>query len=431
MIKKKVVFVCHYFPPQNNVGIRRVTFWVNYFARNGYEVTVITSKKKNSGLLFDLVHKTVKVIEYGFFTTKLVARTSCGSLGGDNGQTQQAASKVTPLIFIKRKLINPIFGQLADYRIISVVGFVLQFMSGKNQKLVDNYVSQHCTIISTAPPWPVHLLAMFLKLKYKAKHIVDYRDPFSNNHMFSSIFSTIENFIDKIICSSADAVTTVSPSWVSLYNNKAKKIKLIRNGYDAEMFYLHSPSNFKQHSNAINLNYFGTIEHQSRFPKEFIDFLNSTNLNVKVNFYGKCPLIYDYIQDNPHLKSKVSLMGHKSYNETIEIMKTSDFNLVCEAIESTGLSQKGLIPTKVYEYIACGKPIVALMDKDSDAINLISKSGLLAHDLNSLDSLPNLFSNLGTHYFQPNSNFDSQLFSRQYQAQELIELIEESHKNDL
>jgi hypothetical protein len=431
MREKKVVFVCHYFPPQDNVGIRRVTFWANFFSQNGYEVTVITTKKRNSELLFNEVDKRVNVIEFSFCDTSLVCKSNELNISRDSSaNVLKRGSKVGPLVYFKRKFINPIFGQIADYRLFNVLGFMIQYHLGLNSQLLKQYVCSSSTIISTAPPWPVHLLGGFLKKKFCAKHIVDYRDPFSNNHMFSSFFTKLENLIDKIICRRADFVVTVSPSWVDLYSNKTNKVKLIRNGFDISMFEDKHDilPEFKQN---LELNYFGTIEHPERFPSKLISYLEKSQLNITINFYGRCPLIYEYISKNTNLKSKIKLMGHKPYNETIAIMKNSDFNLVCESIGKINLSEKGLIPTKIYEYIACKRPIVAILDPDSDAVKLLSQTGLLAHKIEEINNLDRLFGDLKHFSIKEQGDFDIIELSRQFQTKTLIELEQELHKHAL
>ncbi|MGF1794319.1 hypothetical protein L4D21_27750, partial [Photobacterium profundum] len=206
----------------------------NYYISKGYDVTVITSKKANSSLVYKWIDKSAKVYEFSYKSCELI-------LKDENDLSNIKVNKKTMnfgggirdfLVSFKRKVVNPIFGQIIDNRLPSIVSFIICCKLGINKVLLEGLNPDKTVIISTAPPWPSHLLAIYLSNLKKIPLYIDYRDPFSCNHMFSSNFSWLERSIDKRLCNKAKGVFTVSPSWVEYYRKFNENTWLLRNGYD-------------------------------------------------------------------------------------------------------------------------------------------------------------------------------------------------------
>ncbi|MGR5265823.1 hypothetical protein ACPV38_17670 [Photobacterium damselae] len=417
-----IVFVCNYFPPEEHVGVRRVSFWVNYFSGLGYKVTVVTTSKKQSEKLYHFIDKRVNVYEYGYFKINKVPFVEVDR--DNNNLVVQETNFVSKLKKIKRKYINPIFGQVLDFRIIPIIFQMVKIKFGGDKEII-NEIFRNSVVISTSPPWVSHIFAIFLSKRSQSKLIIDYRDPFSNNYMFSSKFCWLETFIDKYICRSADVVTTVSESWLNYYKEFNDNTILIRNGFDLNMFEKDVPITIKS-DRVINLSYFGSIEHPLRIPRTLMDFLEKTKKNIKINFYGSCSLIEDIVNRSSSLSDKVILHGPKSYDECIRIMKSSEINFVSESVVFNTWSSRGLIPTKIYEYIASGRPIIAELDPYSDAAKILRQSGLLLAPILVDPDYEKIFDDLDLNNFKikKDNNFIYSL-SRQSSTNILEKIINE------
>lgn len=389
-----IVLVCHYFPPQDNVGVRRVLFWANYFVRLGLRVVVVTTKKNASSKMYLELDSRVDVIEVSILGGARHVPKTYQNAKSDRLEKAARFSGVSKKVFqisrsFKQRFINNTFGQLLDPRIIQVVGFIFYIRCTKLKK-VSSVLPQGGVVLSTAPPWPMHLAGACLAHFLHAKFVVDYRDPFSNHHMFSSRFRFIEEWLDSRICRNAEMVFSVSPSWVKYYTKYNSNTKLIRNGYDEAMIRLSNGSHFDiKKSSRIELNYFGSVEHESRFPHSIFKFLESCNLDIRLNFYGVCPLVENYLESKPMLSKIVFVHGKLDYKAAIEKMTSSEINFVCEMVVGENPSTLGLIPTKIYEYIACRRPIIALVNPRSDMVKILRKSGLLINSSLCVEQLEN------------------------------------------
>jgi hypothetical protein len=381
--KQPLVFVCHYFPPDTSVGIRRVLYWSNYFAEAGYKVTVITTPKANSELAYLDVHSSIRIYEFGYFGLRLVKNKPIVRVDSDachsaeRGYLEWARK-------IKQKVFNRFIGQLADNRLIYVLPFALHlwcFSSSAKYKFlreIDSGFGQP-VIISTAPPWPVHLVANLLSKKFKLPHIVDYRDPFFGNHVFSQNLTCFERYIDYYLCNHAYAVTTVSESWVAHYRTLSKNVFLIRNGFDhtkMENYKGKSVGYERSNSNLISLGYFGSIEVDCRIPKRLIEYVVSNSDIFEMHFYGRCDLAQEYAKSLDCSCENMIFHGTLEYSKALLAMSQMDVNVVCES-GGEGASHRGLIPTKIYEYVRVYRPVLAIMNSTHDTIDILDNSGLL------------------------------------------------------
>ncbi|MEZ9140963.1 MULTISPECIES: hypothetical protein [unclassified Shewanella] len=426
---QKIIFICHYFPPETNVGVRRVLFWANYYTNLGLDVTIITPKRNIDNGNLSVVDSKVKVVHFDFLSANDVLFEN--EIDEDNVDTQEFNSNFirTLMVRFKRKVVNPIFGQLLDNRLPNILfNCISVFFDRYKFVFSDVAINKSTVIISTAPPWPSHLLSVVLSKKYKIPLYLDYRDPFSSNHMFSSLFSKIETGIDRWLCSNASGVITVSHVWKDYYSRFNSNVFLARNGFDVEMFRLDTVydanSVLNMNSNVISLNYFGTVEHKERFPLVLLELIRVKNLSVEINFFGSCSLVLEYVNKYPELKSKVFLRGDLHYSDAISLMKKSMINLVVESTDSENIIANGLVPTKIYEYMASLRPIIAIGSKNSEFIELLNKSGLLLNHDSSVESLLRVLdvNYLTTLNVKPNVEYIKKM-SRQLVALDVLDFL--------
>lgn len=436
----KIIFLCHYFPPQDNVGVRRVTFWANYFANAGHEIKIITTKKKDSSRLYEVIDKRIDVYEYNLFSIKKVSKEQVSRLNSESNNLVKKRKLVLKDVFfrgllkLKRRFVNPLLGQMVDHRLLPVLTLLmlsklgiikrqLSFLEGEGKKI----------IISTVPPWPSHILGIHLSKKYRVSFLADYRDPFSNNHVFSSRLNFIEEKIDSYIGSNAHSLSTVSPTWQEYYSKFNKNVILLRNGFDENLFKMsfdgqRDLGKYLTSQNTIYLSYFGTIENYARMPLSLLRFLESTDKNIKVRFYGSCSLIEEYIETHPLVKDKVEICGKVNYLTAIQEMQKSMINLVAEAEDRDAVSNRGLIPTKVYEYLAAMRPIIAVVNEKSDMVEILIKSGLLIHEISGEIDYESILdrNNLAKLTLKPDRAYITSL-SRQKVADEFLNYLEKIH----
>lgn len=429
--KPDIVFVCHYFPPQENVGIRRVLFWCNYFVKQGYHILVITTRKGASARVFDDLDVKVKVIEYGALSDRYVEpiqslKPNKNSLSRRIIPSQKKSRLMEGLVRFKRVIINRYLGQILDSRLIPALMYSLRITIGGSWfSKIHTVDMSNAVIISTAPPWPMHIMGFFLARKFGCKWFLDYRDPFSKNHMFGQALAQLERVVDIFLCRAADAVFTVSTSWVAYYKRLNANTILIRNGYDSDKTFRTDVA-----TNDAVINYFGSIEHVERIPIALFEFLERYEPDIRVRFYGSCPLIESLLNEKESLRKYVSVEGRFTYEECLRRMASGGINLLVETANGFSLSHRGVIPTKLYEYIAARRPIIALINKNLDMADILKSTGLCIGIANDAEELNRVYRDYVENKINIIPNEDLiKSFSRQNSANKMLSIIKNEGLN--
>jgi glycosyltransferase involved in cell wall biosynthesis len=374
----KIVFLVHYFPPLNSTGARRVISLCKYLSRLGHEIDVISTKKTpKDGILSEKIPSYCNLIELPE-KSKIHSLLPSQSKVIENNKRSKLGSI---LIKLKRYLMNHL-GQLIDHRLLYSLNFINPFLSKK----VVSSLKKCDLIISSCPPWPVHLAGMFASIRFKKKWIADYRDQFSGNHIFlgNKFTQYIENKIEKKMLSYASAVSVISYPMQIYYEKFHQHVNCIENGYDHEDFEnaLKMSSESATKSNKKYIRYFGSVS-KYRVPKIF--FLTLSNLSDKlrdkiiIEFYGETKHAQEEVEKNfPDLKKQIFFYGLIPHQEAIKLMLSSDALLIQEASanSNSSLSSQGTMTTKLFEYLGAKKPIIAEVDKETILGETILLSGL-------------------------------------------------------
>jgi glycosyltransferase involved in cell wall biosynthesis len=213
------------------------------------------------------------------------------------------------------------------------------------------------------------LIGLKIKQQYKSiKWIVDMRDEMSALSNFFKITQYRLKVIESKILNCSDLVVSVSkPILEEFKKNCSNKNKFleITNGYD-----------FKEEKNSFFQNYFTIVYIGSfsgdRKPDNFLraleelkknnqipdDFLFKIVGNLKPLIIPKC------LQNNVFQQPKVS------YEEAINEMKNSDVLLLVLAKNN----RKGFYSGKIFDYLAINRYILALVNVDDVAAQLISQT---------------------------------------------------------
>ncbi len=420
---QKVILVCHYFPPHNNCGVRRVLYWANSLANKGHDVTVITTRKTKEQFRPEGVDPKVKIVDYSYGRLRALENGEIDSFGFSEESYRVWWQKFA--VKIKRNLINPFLGQIADPNLLSVILTIISFWLRYKLGLKRSQINfADATIISTAPPWSMHLLGAALARFFNCPLIIDYRDQFSNSHMFGRYLSSLEYKIDSFLCRRAQKVITISPSMKAYYSNLSDNTNLLMNGYDPNLFWPNT-SNMNLFSSVI-IRYFGSIQHETRLPITLLEALKKTTANVTLDFYGDVPLIEEYLLENPELNKNVKVNTGVPLAQVRKLMAESDFNLLCETISGTSLSHTGVMTSKLFEYLAVERPILALISPKSDMVSVLSDSGLLVGPFQTESEVLTWLSSLNNNIleYRPKRSY-IQKFSREKSVDLLLNLLEE------
>lgn len=341
MDKKNILIISIYYPPIASIASNRIESFAKYLDKEKYNVFVHTLDSKEEYIL-----DKVKVSRV------------------DNNALLQ------PLLFTKRtnKFLHyskVIYNKLLKYFFKNEYrAWISESLRILPEVIKENNID---VILSTYAPTAPHLAALELKKRFPhLKWIADMRDEMSKGVSLSKKTQKEYQDLEQEIFKYANAVTSVSKPIVDEFqemclNNKVL-FREIRNGYDFDL--LESTKNNSNFTITYTGNFYG-----GRNPINFLQALANVvekhNLkNIKVQFVG----VKTHFDIPKVLQDIVEIISSVAHDRAIEMMRQSDILLLIHP--SNG--RKGIFTGKIFEYLATLTPILALVDENDVASQLVN-----------------------------------------------------------
>jgi glycosyltransferase involved in cell wall biosynthesis len=234
-------------------------------------------------------------------------------------------------------------------------------------------------IISTGPPHSMHIIALGLKKKFNIPWIADFRDPWTDIDFYHKLKLTAwadrkHKTLEKKVLAAADHVVTVSPGCaLDIEKIAHRKIEVINNGFDPNDYDFKAP----ELDETFTISHFGAFN-KDRNPAtlwKVLGELVSNNLNFKnllrINLIGQTDQsVIDDIKKN-NLVANLVVKDHLPHREgLIELSKSQVLLLPLNDAPNV----KGILPGKMYEYMALCRPILALGPTDADYAKILKET---------------------------------------------------------
>jgi|TARA_B110000091_G_C13821996_1_gene481634 hypothetical protein len=359
----KVLIITYYWPPAGGSGVQRWLKFAKYLQDFDIEPIVYTVDNPNYDVvdtsLENEIPDSITVLKQPIFE---------------------------PNNFIKKKKVatanvssNPSFIQksLQYIRGNYFIPDARKFWVKPSVKYLTSYLKSNPVdvVITTGPPHSMHLIGMRLKQKLGVKWLADFRDPMSNLFYNKDLLLTTKskiklNQLEKEILSKADVVVTVSNHLQKEFQKYRTKVEVITNGYDNEVLIEQTYSLDKK----FTLSHIGLLPTQSnpivlwQVLKEILSENKEFAQDLQLNFIGNSSKqIIDSLKDFD-LLNHASIIDYVAHSEAIRLQKKSQVLLL---LIPQVKGSEGIITGKVFEYITSNRPILALVPKGSDLIEII------------------------------------------------------------
>ncbi len=367
---KKVLIITYYWPPAGGPGVQRWLMFVKYLREFGVEPILYIPENPHypirdatfmEEIPTDIVIYKQPIFEpyraASLFSPKKTQRISSGIIQDKN---QSVIEKM--MLFIRGNMFIP---DARKYWVGPSVKFLSEII--KNEQ-ID-------TLITTGPPHSVHLIGLQLKQKHSIKWLADFRDPWTSIGYHKKLKLTESSQkkhkqLEALVLNNADKLIVTSHLTKKEFEGITKvPITVITNGYDSN------------YPGGAHLDERFTITHvgsllTGRNPKNLWRVLSELaavnegfRADLQLEFIGVVSQdiidsIYRY-ELAPYLKLK----GYVSHAEAVRRQQQSQILLLVE-IDSE--ETRGIIPGKLFEYMAARRPILALGPKIWEAGNIIS-----------------------------------------------------------
>lgn len=224
-------------------------------------------------------------------------------------------------------------------------------------------------VISSYAPVDAHIAAMnFIKRHSNVKWIADMRDEMSLNPFISQAEKHRLNQVELEMANYISALTSVShpilEGFERLMQNEKIRYAEVRNGYD------HDKAPYGNFNDTFTLLYAGTF-----YGKRKPDTLFNALLSLRSK--GKLPEDWKLLLLGTHANFPVpaELKDHLEFLPTADNETAVDmmFKADCNVLIHPPMGVKGVYTGKLFEYISAEKPVLALVDKDDVAAELIDE----------------------------------------------------------
>jgi glycosyltransferase involved in cell wall biosynthesis len=288
-------------------------------------------------------------------------------------------------------------------------------------------------VITTSPPPSVHFVGAAVQRATSARWIADLRDPLvANQHRRDDTAAArarqaaVEQ-VAKLVARRADAVTCVSEAIADEVRGLSARgaVRVISNGCDFDDFAGLEYAPGKRFRITHTGSFFG-----KRDPRPFLEAFKQADLDAVARFVGDFRSTDREWAEALGLGDRLELVPYAPRGESLRLQRDSEALLLL--VPDAGGRGKGVLSGKVYEYIAAGRPILAVVPPDGAAAALVRETGagvVVAPDdvegiRAALVDLQARFANGGLDSVEL-AKRDEDRLSRRARVEELAALVEE------
>lgn len=372
---KKVLLITYYWPPAGGPGVQRWLRFVTYLREFGVDPVIFIPENPEYPILdpslSDEVPPDLRIYKFrisepmqwaGKFLKKDIKRISSGMISAHKPSLAERF-----LIWIRGNLFIP------DARVLWVrpsVTYLKKVLIAEN---ID-------TVITTGPPHSIHLIGLHLKKDCRVRWVADFRDPWTtigyhNKLMLGPLARNRHKAMEKEVLNTADKIVVTSRTTGKEFEAlTSRPVRIITNGYET-----------KDYSTAAVMDdkYF-TISHigsllAGRNPIALWQALHT--FTEEDEFFRKAfrlqlagvvsPEVMESIRDNG-LDPYVVQLEYMPHSEVVSLQRQSHVLLL---IEINSQRTRGILPGKLFEYLAAKRPVLAIGPEGWEAGEIIRETG--------------------------------------------------------
>lgn len=384
--------ISYFFPPLGGVGVQRAVRYVRHLPEFGWSPMVLTVKHGLGGEPLDTeslcrIPDEVPVVGTDLLDVTLPARWlySLAKFGSYNRGLLTDFPRIVILRLLHYALHRPClaaarkWGQFVacfppDHHVGWLPFAYLAARRVLSQETID-------VIYTVSAPYTAHLVGYFLKKRTGKPWIADFRDEWTQNPARRPLFrwqGKADRWLEQQVLREADAIVTATGPYKELMSslvepNLREKFVAVTNGFEAEDF---NPYDAFPKCDKFRVVYCGSF-YEMQQPTYFLAAVRSlveeghlALEQLSLTFAGytlhntremfKDSVLYPAIRD----------MGIVPHQEAVRQMRKADVLLLVVS----SLRGKENIPAKTFEYIATGKPVLALVPPDGEAARVIQET---------------------------------------------------------
>jgi glycosyltransferase involved in cell wall biosynthesis len=376
MPRRRVLMIAHYFPPAGGSGSNRALAFARYLPEYGWEPIVITptaawASNRDDELLTH-IPPGVHVIR----TRSLEQRPS----RGDPPLTRSflaAAPRQGPSDAPHPSALRSNVGHLKRFPDAHLGWLPFALAAARRQDYDVAY--------SSSGPFTSHLVGLILKRFTRKPWVAELRDGWYcwNRAIFPDYpawRAVLERSLEAAALRAADRVVLVTDRMADAFRAQypdlpREKFAVVSNGFDPAQFTnaAHAP-----HPNAWQILHGGALYYgrslaafldaARRLIEEDADFASQFRLTLlgTLDPRAQAEIARSGLQAHVHVQSQVS------HAQALAAMTSADALLL---VANTTPGAEATVPGKLFEYLATGRPLLAVAPSDSSTADILAQTG--------------------------------------------------------
>lgn len=376
---KRVLFLAYFFPPLGGGGCQRTLKLVRYLEPLGFAASVVTARDPEYWILdptlADEVPASTEVLRVAGFTAHRVLRW----LGRSGAGPERPQGSRRRGVFRGLRALQSFFFLPDGY-----VGWSRAASREAAARIERGGVD---AVWTTSSPESAHVAGLALKRRFGLPWIADFRDPWVGRVTYrppTPIHDRAHRRLEREVVREADGVTMVSEAMIEVYRRRHPDVTpdrflLVPNGYDPDDFARAKSGGEPRPASvprpflllhAGQLAHRPTVETVLAAVRRIHASTPDLASRLRVRFLGGNEEIEDPARLRAELGPLVQVAPSVPHLESIAAMRDADALLL---LGHGGRADALIYTGKIYEYLASGRPVLAVAD-EGPAVDLIRRS---------------------------------------------------------
>lgn len=427
---KKALIITYYWPPSGGAGVQRWLKFAKYLREFGWEPVIYTPENPeypSIDLSFEKdIPENIEVLKTKIREPYSIYKRFVGHGKSDSIKAGFLSEKKKPSL--TEKLSVWIRGNffIPDARMLWIKPSI---------RFLTNYLKQNPVdvIISTGPPHSMHMIALGVKKATNLPWLADFRDPWTNIDFYDDLM--LSRWADRKhkkqeleVLKNADQVATVSWNWAKDFQKIYQRpVEVITNGYDEDDFGGDQPS-LDDNFSVVHIGAMNKDRNPHKFweaVKELLDERPEMQNKIEIKLIGSND--FTVLQSIKHagLEERVTLLRDIPHREVVKHTMAAQVLLL--ALNDTP-NVSGIIPGKIFEYIAARRPIFCIGPENGDSARILAETSAgQTVDFGNNEKMKKLISSYFDLYLKNdlnNRSNDFQKFSRRHLCSQMAGLLD-------